>query len=191
MRLMRALGLAAFTPWLVAGAAQAADASAGATRFATPPRPGLLACIDCHSDNPQLNNFGNIWSGRNAVALIQRAVDTNNGGMGYFNSFYSAADFANIAAYLGNTPANLSFPLTALGGTSAAQSVTLSSSTKTGFDALGAAVRDSRNQVGDTTCFPIAGGGTGTARRLGMSNPSDDELEHEDGFRRARRRRRG
>ena len=140
MRLMRALGLAAFTPWLVAGAAQAADASAGATRFATPPRPGLLACIDCHSDNPQLNNFGNIWSGRNAVALIQRAVDTNNGGMGYFNSFYSAADFANIAAYLGNTPANLSFPLTALGGTSAAQSVTLSSSTKTGFDALGVAV---------------------------------------------------
>ena len=140
MRLMHAPSVAACVLWLLVAGAQAADASAGASRFATPPRPGLLACIDCHSDNPQLNNFGNIWSGRNAVALIQRAVDTNNGGMGYFNSFYSAADFANIAAYLGNAPASLSFPLTALGGTSAAQSVTLSSSTKTGFDALSVAI---------------------------------------------------
>ena len=118
------------------GTAHAADASAGATRFATPPQTGLLACIDCHSDNPQLNNFGNIWSGRNAVALIQRAVNANTGGMGYFNQFYSAADYANIAAFLGNTPASLSFASTALGQTSAAQTVTVSSSTKTGFNAL-------------------------------------------------------
>jgi hypothetical protein len=117
-------------------AAWPADASAGALRFATPPQPGLLACADCHSDNPQQNNFGNIWSGRNAVALIRRAVDNNTGGMGYFNNFYRAEDFANIAAYLGNSPASLSFPATALGSTSAAQTVTIASSTKTGFSGL-------------------------------------------------------
>ena len=132
----RARCVAAVVLSLAAGAAWAADASLGATRFATPPRAGLLACIDCHSDNPQLNNFGNIWSGRNAVALIQRAVNANTGGMGYFNQFYSAADYANIAAYLGNAPVSLSFATTALGSTSAAQTVTVSSSTKTGFDAL-------------------------------------------------------
>ena len=97
---------------LTALPSSAADAAAGAQRFATPPLAGLLACADCHSDNPQRNNFGNIWSGRNAVALIQRAVSSNTGGMGYFSNFYSSADFANIAAYLGNTPASLAFPLT-------------------------------------------------------------------------------
>ena len=134
MSLARCIAVLAMT--LAASPAWAADASAGATRFATPPQAGLLACIDCHSDNPQLNNFGNIWSGRNAVALIQRAVNANTGGMGYFNQFYSAADFANIAAFLGNAPASLRFESTALSSTSAAQTVTVSSSTKTGFDAL-------------------------------------------------------
>ena len=152
MSLARCTAVLAMT--LAASPAWAADASAGATRFATPPQAGLLACIDCHSDNPQVNNFGNIWSGRNAVALIQRAVNANTGGMGYFNQFYSAADFANIAAFLGNAPASLSFESTALGSTSAAQAVTVSSSTKTGFDALALAVE------GD---FVIVANGCGTS----------------------------
>ena len=47
----------------------------GAALFAQAPAPGLLGCIDCHSENPHLNNFGNIWVGRNAVALIERAPE--------------------------------------------------------------------------------------------------------------------
>lgn len=143
---------------LTALPSSAADAAAGAQRFATPPLAGLLACADCHSDNPQRNNFGNIWSGRNAVALIQRAVSSNTGGMGYFSNFYSSADFANIAAYLGNTPASLAFPLTALGSTSAAQTVTISASTKLGIDGLAWAIE------GDYV--PVASGCGASVARL-------------------------
>ena len=134
----------------------AADAGAGALRFATPPQAGLLACVDCHSDNPQLNNFGNIWSGRNAVALIQRAVSSNTGGMGYFNSFYSSADFANIAAFLGNAPASLVFPITALGDTSAAQTMTISSSTKLGIDGLAWALEGDYVQLASSCGTSVA-----------------------------------
>jgi len=40
---------------------------------------GWLAA-DCHAENPIVDNFGNIWSGRNAVALIRRAVQSNTDG---------------------------------------------------------------------------------------------------------------
>ena len=104
--------------------------------FMTPPVPDQLACTDCHSDNPQLNNFGNIWVGRNNVALVQRAVGSNTGGMGYFSAFYTATDLADIAAWLGNAPSSQSFPLTAAGGTSAAQRIMVSSSTKADLTGL-------------------------------------------------------
>jgi hypothetical protein len=112
-------------------ALQAADPVRGAALYATAPQPGLLACVDCHSEAPQVNNFGNIFSGHNAVALIQRAIRSNTGGMGYFNALYGEADLADIAAYLGNTPTALAFALTAQGATSVAQTVTVSASTKT------------------------------------------------------------
>ncbi len=142
---------------LLAGAspgAWAADPLRGATLFSTAPAPGLLGCIDCHSDNPHLNNFGNIWVGRNAEALIRRAVASNTGGMGYFNAWYGADDFADIAAYLGNVPARLEFPLTAPGRRSAPQPVRVLASTKQGIDALQLAVE------GD---FVIAGSDCGTS----------------------------
>jgi len=113
-----------------------ADPVRGAKLFANTPRAGLLICADCHSENPALNNFGNIWSGRNAVALIQRAVSSNTGGMGYFANLYSAADLADIAAFLGNTPSALQFGAIPLGATSAAQVVTVKTSTKVGMDRL-------------------------------------------------------
>ncbi len=125
-----------------------ADPVRGAMLFATTPRAGLLICADCHSENPALNNFGNIWSGRNAVALIQRAVSSNTGGMGYFANLYSAADLADIAAFLGNTPSVLQFGAIPLGATSAVQVVMVSSSTKVGIDRLSIEV------LGD---FKIAG----------------------------------
>jgi mono/diheme cytochrome c family protein len=116
--------------------ASAADPQRGAMLFATPPASGLLACADCHGADPQVNNFGNIWAGRNAVALIQRAVQANTGGMGYFGGFYGSADFADIAAYLGNAPAALVFDPTELGRDSAPQSVSITTSTKIGVGAL-------------------------------------------------------
>ena len=128
--------LAAGWAWCLSG--QAADPVRGAALFAQAPAPGLLGCIDCHSDNPQVNNFGNIWVGRNAVALIERAMGTNTGGMGYLLSYRSPADLADIAAYLGNMPGSLSFPLTAVGSSSAVQAITVRTSTKTGVGAFAA-----------------------------------------------------
>ncbi|HSW03353.1 choice-of-anchor D domain-containing protein [Aquabacterium sp.] len=117
-------------------AARASDPAHGEQLFMTSPAPGELACADCHSDNPRLNNFGNIWSGRNAVALIQRAVSLNTGGMGVFSRYYGAADLADIAAFLGNTPVRVDFPQTPLGQRSAVQRITVSASSKTGLAGL-------------------------------------------------------
>lgn len=113
-----------------ATASRAADPVRGESLYVTAPAAGLLACFECHGERPSVNNFGNIFAGHNAVALIQRAVSFNTGGMGYFSAFYSAADLADIAAYLGNTPARLSFAETTTGSPSAAQRVTVSSGTK-------------------------------------------------------------
>lgn len=128
-----------------------ADPLRGASLFATPAQPGLLACADCHSDNPIDNNFGSIWSGRNAASLIQRAVQNNTGGMGIFVNLYDATDLADIAAYLGNAPNALAFAATAVGITSPAQRVTISSSLKLGLDALHLTIEGDFVIVG-TTC---------------------------------------
>lgn len=121
---------------LAASPTPAADAERGARLFATPPLPGLLACADCHSDSPQTNNFGNIWSGRNAPALIERAVSLNTGGMAVFQGLYGRPELSDIAAFLGNAPNRVDFPLTALGVGSIVQTVTVSSSTKSGLNQL-------------------------------------------------------
>jgi len=76
----------------------AADPVRGAALYATAARPGMLPCADCHAENPIVDNFGNIWSGRNAVALIQRAVQSNTGGMGVFQGVYGPDELADIAA---------------------------------------------------------------------------------------------
>ncbi len=139
------MALAALRP------AGAADPQRGERLFMTPPVAGQLGCADCHSDNPQLNNFGNIWVGRNQVALIQRAVQSNTGGMGYFASYYDETDLADIAAWLGNAPARLVFAPTAPGSTAAAQRVTISSSTKAGVSGLGLRI-EGEFVVVDSTC---------------------------------------
>ena len=129
--------LLALAVWLTLPCASlAADALRGASLFALPAGPGLLSCADCHSDNPIENNFGNIWSGRNAAALIQRAVQNNTGGMGVFLNLYDATDLADIAAYLGNAPNSLTFAPTAPGAISPALRITISSSLKVGIEAM-------------------------------------------------------
>ena len=113
-----------------------ADPVRGARLYATPVNAMLLICADCHSDDPIVNNFGNIWSGRNSVDLIERAIYANTGGMGYLRNLLTYDDLVDIAAYLGNTPSSLSFDETNLGAMSSEKNVTLSSSLKTSVDQL-------------------------------------------------------
>ena len=108
-----------------------ADPLRGARLYATPSNAKLLICSDCHSDDPTVNNFGNIWSGRNSVELIERAIYANTGGMGYLRNLLTYDDLVDIAAYLGNSPSSLSFKETQLGSSTAEQNITLSSSLKT------------------------------------------------------------
>jgi hypothetical protein len=110
--------------------AHATDLERGARLFFTPPAPGLLACMDCHSEDPLTNNFGNIFVGRNAPAMIQRAVNSNTGGMGVFRAFYDDAALADIAAWLGNSPSRVDFGEGPLGQTREPHSVTVRAGSK-------------------------------------------------------------
>lgn len=114
----------------------AADPLRGRQLYNTAPQPGLLACVDCHGERPQEQNFGNIWAGRHATFLIARAISINTGGMGYFRNFYDQQALADIAAWLGTTPASLNFAESATGSSSAAQGVTLRASTKAAITGL-------------------------------------------------------
>ncbi len=67
------------------------DPQRGARLFATPAATGQLPCMDCHSDDPVVRNFGNIWAARNAPSLIERAMSANTGGMGSLRPLSSAA----------------------------------------------------------------------------------------------------
>jgi cytochrome c553 len=116
--------------------ANAADPERGRLLFNTAPRPGLLACADCHGERPQEQNFGNIWAGRHAAFLIDRAIALNTGGMGYFRNFLDNAAVADIAAWLGTTPHTIAFPDTAAGTHSVASGLGLSSSSKAAITGL-------------------------------------------------------
>lgn len=139
---------------LSATSAMSADPVRGALLFGQAPQAGLLACTDCHSEDPIVNNFGNIWSGRNGLSLIERAVQSNTGGMGYFASLYDRTDLADIAAFLGQSPSRLAFAPTALGQDSPALQVTVNSSLKLGLQGLTLA------SEGD---FAIVGGSCGAS----------------------------
>ena len=128
-----------------------ADPARGAKLFATTTNPKLLICADCHSDDPIVNNFGNIWSGRNSVDLIERAIYANTGGMGYLRNLLTYDDLVDIAAYLGNSPSSLSFDDTKLGTSSIEKNITLSSSLKTGVEQLNLQATGPF-KLGQTTC---------------------------------------
>lgn len=122
--------------WAQCSASLASDPLRGRQLYNTAPQPGLLACVDCHGEQPQEQNFGNIWAGRHATFLIARAISINTGGMGYFRNFYDQQALADIAAWLGTTPASLNFAESATGSSSAAQGVTLRASTKAAITGL-------------------------------------------------------
>jgi hypothetical protein len=149
-RACAAMGMAAAAV-LFAASAHAADPVRGASLYASPARPGFLPCADCHAENPIVNNFGNIWSGRNAAVLIERAVQSNTGGMGVFQGVYGPGELADIAAYLGNAPNAVAFPAAVTGTNGATRTVTISSSLKTGIEGLTLAAEGDFALVG-TTC---------------------------------------
>lgn len=128
-----------------------ADPLRGSTIFATPPNTKLLICADCHSDDPVVNNFGNIWSGRNAVELIERAIYSNTGGMGYLRNLITYDDMVDIAAYLGNSPSSLNFETTKAALTSVEKNITISSGLKTAVENLKLQTFGPF-KIGQTTC---------------------------------------
>jgi hypothetical protein len=85
------------------------DIAHGEARYFTPPATGITACVDCHGENPISKNFGNIWSGKNAPELIQRAISLNTGGMGYFRDILTQRDIELIASFLGIYPREFIF----------------------------------------------------------------------------------
>lgn len=122
---------------LLALPAQGADALRGKTLYASTPGGTSCANSSCHGANPSQNR-NRVLRGANSPSTIQNAINNNTGGMGiYRNNVLTTVDVADIAAYLGNpnvtagpiatiTPVTLSFPSTAVGASSSAQTVTVS-----------------------------------------------------------------
>ncbi len=161
---MRYLLLVGTFAALFAGPAGAADALRGKSLYLT--TPGGISCANssCHGANVSANR-NKLSRGANNPTVIQNAINRDTGGMGiYRNNVLTPTDVADIAAYIGNpnvtagspiasaTPTSLSFASTAVGSTSAAQTVTLRN---TGSAALAI----SSIAVGGTS-YLIAGGGS-------------------------------
>lgn len=120
---------------LVAAFAARADSPAnGEALYAT-------HCQGCHGGSPLTSNSSKIYNGRNARAVADSAID-NVGDMNSLRSSFPAGGtaLADMAAYLGNTPTSLSFATTTVGATSAAQTVTVYASLKSGNSISGLAV---------------------------------------------------
>jgi cytochrome c553 len=65
-----------------------------------------LTCASCHLNDVTLN-ISNIRLGANNAALIQSAVTTNKGGMGFYAGYLVAQDYTNLAAYIANPAGRL------------------------------------------------------------------------------------
>ncbi|WP_082507077.1 MULTISPECIES: choice-of-anchor D domain-containing protein [unclassified Duganella] len=117
--------------------AQAADALNGKNLYLNGPTSGGTSCAACHSASPA-NNVSNIQAAANNPSVISSAFAANKGGMGtLYNGKFSAAEIADLAAFIGNpnvsaapaasvTPATLSFGGATVGQDSAALATTLS-----------------------------------------------------------------
>lgn len=94
---------------------------------ANPVRGGTLYdtnCMACHGPAESPTNARSLNT-RNTPSVLQSAISSNRGGMGVFSSTLSAADQADIAAFLGNAPTALSFASTPVGSSSAKQTLTV------------------------------------------------------------------
>ena len=123
-------------------AARSADPVAGGTTF-----NGI--CAACHT----LASTAVVDRGSNSPAKISAAI-AEIPEMGFLASTLSAASRENVAAFLGNTPATLSFTQTTVGATSAASVVTVRASDFAALSNMSASVS------GD---FVLQGGTCGTS----------------------------
>ena len=130
-RVWPVLALVAFVP-----AAHAADALNGKTLYLNGPVGGGTACQACHGASPAANVNG-IKAAADNPAVISSAISANQGGMGIFNGRFSAAELADLAAFIGNpnvtaapaatvNPASLSFAATTIGQAASPLATTLS-----------------------------------------------------------------
>jgi len=94
-----------------------------------------FSCAFCHLNDVTLN-ISNIRLGANNPAVIQAAVTTNKGGMGFYAGYLVAQDYTNLAAYIANPAGRLevgssavAFGNQTVGAASAGQVVALANST--------------------------------------------------------------
>ncbi|WP_308495444.1 choice-of-anchor D domain-containing protein [Duganella flavida] len=123
----------------LAPATQAADALNGKSLYLNGPTSGGTTCASCHGSTPA-NNVNGILAAANNPSVISNAFAANRGGMGsLFNGKFSAAEIADLAAFIGNpnvtaapaaslAPSALSFAGTTVGQNSTALSTTLTNS---------------------------------------------------------------
>jgi mono/diheme cytochrome c family protein len=129
---------------LASVSANAADALNGKSLYLNGPVSGGASCASCHGPTPA-NNVNGILAAANQPSVISSAFAANRGGMGsLFNGKFSAAELADLAAFIGNpnvvaapaaslAPASLAFSGASIGQSSGPLSATL---TNTGNAAL-------------------------------------------------------
>jgi hypothetical protein len=149
---------------LASASANAADALNGKSLYLNGPAGGGASCASCHSSTPA-NNVNGILAAANQPSVIANAIASNKGGMGgLFSGKFSAAELADLAAFIGNpnvvaapaaslTPASLAFSGANIGQSSGPLAATL---TNTGNAALNiGTISISGAAAGD---FSLAGG---------------------------------
>lgn len=124
-------------------ASLAADPIRGSNKY-------VAKCADCHS----VASTSRIDRGRNSPAYISDAI-ANVGEM-HFLSSLSKRDLEDIAAYLGNSPASLDFPLTKVGKTSPSQSITVRASGFEPINQMSVAVSGDYSRAGGTCGSKLA-----------------------------------
>lgn len=154
----RALCTAGIWALLALGvSAQAADALNGKSLYLNGPASGGTSCAACHGASPAANVNG-IRAAANNPGVISNAFAANRGGMGsLFNGKFSAAEIADLAAFIGNpdvssAPAATLAPATlAFGGTTVGQAST----------ALGTTLTNSGNAALNISALAVGGANPG------------------------------
>ncbi|MBY0241349.1 MAG: choice-of-anchor D domain-containing protein, partial [Burkholderiaceae bacterium] len=157
--------------------AQAADALNGKSLYLNGTASGGPSCASCHGASPA-SNISGIRRAANNPAVISNAFAANRGGMGaLFNGKFSAAEIADLAAFIGNPDvtsapaATLAPTALAFGGTTVGQASTPLSTTLT--NSGNAALNISTVAVGGANPgdFAISGGNcaAGTSVAAGAS----------------------
>ena len=80
-------------------------------------------CASCHG-SASAPSVAAVLNARNLSGVLQGAINSNRGGMGFLSRL-SAAEVADIAAFLGNEPTSLSFPATDVNANSATQTLSV------------------------------------------------------------------